>query len=82
MAPLLSQYKGIIPKMLGSTPSSVMNYVIQTASLATSEAAMCSDSIAESLDISFLGLFKLTMPPFNVNVEYTKEQQLYRNLVP
>ena len=53
--------------MLGTTPSSVMNFFIQTASLAASEAMMYSDSVVKSVVVSYLELFQLTAPPFNVN---------------
>ena len=52
---------------LGTTPSSLTNFFIQTASLAASEAAMYSDSVVESAVVSCLELFQLTAPPFNVN---------------
>ena len=67
MAPLLSQYKRIESIMLGTTPSSKMNFLIQSASLAGSEAAMYSDSIVESAIVSYSKLFQLTVPPFKVN---------------
>ena len=53
--------------MLGTTSSLVMNFFIQTASLAASEAAMYSNSVVESAVVSYLELFELTAPPFNVN---------------
>ena len=52
MAPLLSQYKSIGRTILGTTPSSIMNFFIQTDSLATLEAAMYSDSVVESVVVS------------------------------
>ena len=68
MAPLLSQYKSIGRTMLGTTPSSIMNFFIQTASLAASEAAMYSDLVVESAVVSCLELFQPTAQPFNVNM--------------
>ena len=67
MAPLLSQYKGIKSTMLGTTPSSTMNFFIQTTSLAAVEATMYSDSVVEFAKVYCLELFQLTVPPFNVS---------------
>ena len=61
------QYKGIKSIMLGTTPSLVMNFLSQIASLAASKATMYSDSVVESTVVSCLELFQLTAPPFNVN---------------
>ncbi|EFH51116.1 predicted protein, partial [Arabidopsis lyrata subsp. lyrata] len=51
------------PEILGTTPSSVMNFLIQTASLAASEAAIYSASVVESATVLCLELFQLTAPP-------------------
>jgi hypothetical protein len=52
---------------LGSTPSSIRNFLIQTPSFAASKATMYSASIVESATVSCLELFQLTAPPFIVN---------------
>ena len=67
MAPLLSQYRGAGLTMLGTTPSSVINFLIQTASLAASKVVMYSALVVESTVVSCLELFQLTATPFNVN---------------
>ena len=54
--------------MEGTTSSSVMNFLIQTASLVASEAAIYSASVVESAVVSYLELFQLTAPPFKVNM--------------
>ena len=56
MAPLLSQYKSTGSDILGIIPNSVMNFLIQTASLAASEAAMYSASVVESTIVFYLEL--------------------------
>ena len=50
--------------MLGTTPSSVMNFLIQTASLAASDAAIYSAFVVESATVLCFELFQLTAPPF------------------
>ena len=67
MAPLLSQYKSTGFDILGIIPNPVMNFLIQKASLAASEAAMYSASIVESVTVSYLELLQLTAPPFKQN---------------
>ena len=52
MAQLLSKYKGIRSIMLDTNSSYVMNFLFQTTSLATSEAAMYSNSVVESTVVS------------------------------
>ena len=47
-------YKGIRSTMLSTTPSSAMNFLIQTASLAASVAAMYYNPVVESAVISCL----------------------------
>ena len=64
MAPLLSQYKPTRSDILGITPNLVMNFLIQIASLAASEAAIYSASVVESATVSYLELLQLTAPPF------------------
>ena len=56
IAPLLSQYKFNGSDILGKTPSLVMNFLIHTASLAASEAAIYSASVVESATVSCLEL--------------------------
>ena len=53
--------------MIGTTPTSLMKFVNQTASFDASLAAMYSDSQVESAIVSCLELFQVTAPPFNVN---------------
>ena len=67
MAPFLSQYKSTGSDILGIIPNLVMNFLIQIASLVTSEAAMYSASIVESVTVSYLELLQLTAPPFKQN---------------
>ena len=67
MDPLLSQYRGIGSTMVGTNPNSEVNFLIQTTSLAASEAAMYFASIVESTVVSYLELFQLLDSPFNVN---------------
>jgi hypothetical protein len=43
------------------------NFLIQTPSFAAFETAMYSAFVVESATISYLELFQLTTPPFNVN---------------
>ena len=47
IAPLLSQYKVMGSAMVGTTPSSVMNFLIHTASFAASDAAIYSDTVVD-----------------------------------
>ena len=49
--------------MEGTTPSSIMNFLIQTAYLAASDAAMYSASVVESIVTLYLELFQLLAPP-------------------
>ena len=67
MAPLLSQYKSTESDILGTIPNLVMNFLIQTASLAASEAAIYSASVVESVTVSCFKLLYLTTPPFKQN---------------
>ena len=50
------------------TPSSEMNFLIQTASFAASEAAMYSTLVEESAIMSCLQLFQVIAPPFKENM--------------
>ena len=68
IAPLLSQYNKMGSAMVGTTSSLVMNFLIQTASLAAFEAAIYSASVVESVVVTCLELFQLTAPPFKVNM--------------
>ena len=67
MAPILSQYIVMPFFISGSTSSSVMNFFIQPASLAASDAAIYSASVVESAVIDYLELFQLTALSFKVN---------------
>ncbi|GKD83488.1 hypothetical protein Tco_1350327 [Tanacetum coccineum] len=60
----LSQYifKGSF--IVGTIPSPEINFLIQTASMAASEAAMYSDYVADIAVVLFLELFQSTAPPF------------------
>ncbi|KAL4301852.1 hypothetical protein GQ457_10G012230 [Hibiscus cannabinus] len=49
MAPILSQWSSTTSDMLGTTPNSDMNFLIQTSSFATSLAAIYSASVVESV---------------------------------
>ncbi|MGI4673382.1 hypothetical protein ACR2XN_28360, partial [Klebsiella pneumoniae] len=62
----------------GTTPSSVMKFRIQTASLAASQAAIYSASIVESATVSCFELFQLTAPPLrqNTNPDWDIESSL------
>ena len=51
--------------MEGTTPSSVTNLRIQTASFAASEAATYSASVVESAVVVCLELFQQTAPPLH-----------------
>ena len=66
IAPVLSQKRVIGPDALGITPTSVMNSFIQTASCATSEAAMYSASHVDPATTLCLQLHQLTAPPFKI----------------
>ncbi|MFS7898947.1 hypothetical protein Hanom_Chr00s036088g01772331 [Helianthus anomalus] len=52
--------------MLGITSRSAMNFFIQTASLAASEAAIYSDSVVDWATTLCLELFQVIAPPFKV----------------
>src|SRR3954468_19475222 len=65
-APLLSQYISMGSSALGTTPSSVMNFLIQYPSFVASEAVMYSASVVESATVFCLELFQLTAPPLSV----------------
>ncbi|KAK8556311.1 hypothetical protein V6N12_002719 [Hibiscus sabdariffa] len=64
--------------MLGTTPSSVTNFLIQTASFAASLAAMYLASVVESATVSCFELFPLTAPPFRrkTNPDCDRESSL------
>ena len=64
MAPLLSQYKSTGSDILGTIPNPVINFLIQTASLASSGAAMYSASVIESAMVSYFEFFQLIASPF------------------
>ena len=50
--------------MIGTTPSSMMNFLIQTASLTAFDAAIYSASVVESAIVFCFELFQLTAPLF------------------
>ena len=50
--------------MEGTTPNSIMKFLIQTVSFVASAAAMYFDSAVESATVSCLELFQLTAPPY------------------
>ena len=49
--------------MEGTTPPSLMNFLFQAASFASSEAAIYSDSVVDYATILYLELFQETAPP-------------------
>ena len=53
--------------MVGTTPSLVMKFLVQTAYLAALEVATYSALIVESAVVSCLQLHQLTAPTFKVN---------------
>ena len=57
IAPLLSQNRSTGFKILGTTPSPVMNFLIQIASLGSSGVAIYSTSIVELATVSSFELF-------------------------
>ena len=67
MAPLLSQKRGIGDLTEGITPSWEVNFLIQIAYLAASDAAIYSASVVESAVTLCLELFQLTAPPLQMN---------------
>src|SRR6266542_1070967 len=67
MAPLLSQQRFTGHPALGTTPSSIMNFLIQTTSFAASEAAIYSASVVESATVDCLELFQQIAPPLRQN---------------
>jgi hypothetical protein len=54
-------------QVLGTTPSSVTNFLIHTPSLAASETAMYSASVVESVVVFCLELFQLIAPSLSIN---------------
>ena len=80
MAPSLSQKSSIGFRMLGTTPSLVMNFLIQTASFTASEAAIFSDTVVESGTVSCLELFLLIAPPFKQNTKPDWDQESLASL--
>ena len=58
--------RGISDTTEGTTPIWEANYLIQTASLASSNAAKYSASIVESAVTLSLELFQLTTPPLQI----------------
>ena len=53
--------------MLGTTPNSVIKFLIQTASFAASEAVIYSASVVESAMDPYLEYFEDTTAPLRVN---------------
>ena len=68
IALLLSHNNGTDSSIEGTTPSSNMNFFIQTASWTTSLAAIYSALVVESATVAYLELFQLTAPPFKVKI--------------
>jgi hypothetical protein len=66
MAPVLSHNISSGSNALGTTPSSVMKFLIQTPSLDAYEAAMYSASIVDPAITLCLQLLQLTAPPFKI----------------
>ena len=54
--------------MEGTILSSIMNFLIQRASLAASDAAIYSASIVESAVTPCLEFFQLTTPPLQMKI--------------
>ena len=63
----MSHNNDIGSEILGTTLNSVMNFFIQTASLAASAVVIYSASVVESAMVSYLELFQLTAPPLSKN---------------
>lgn len=61
----LSKYEIILSTMLGTIPSLVINFLVQTVFFVVSEEAMHLASIVESVVMSYLIIFQLT-PSFRV----------------
>ena len=61
--------------MLGTTPNSVTNFFVQTASFVASNAAIYSDSVVDLATVSYVELFHLIASPFkqNTNPNYDVE---------
>ena len=57
ITPLLSQNRSTWFEILGTTPSLVMNFLIQTTSLAASDVAIYSASVVESAMVTCFELF-------------------------
>ena len=70
IAPLLSQNRSTGFEILGTTPSPVMNFLIQTTSLVAYDAAIYSASVVESATLSCFELFQLIAPPFKQNTKH------------
>src|SRR4051812_1764806 len=66
MAPVLSHNISSGSNALGTTPSSVMKFLIQTPSLDASAAAMYSASTVDLAITLCLQLLHLTAPPFKI----------------
>ncbi|GJY19171.1 hypothetical protein Tco_0390662 [Tanacetum coccineum] len=54
--------------IVGTIPSPKINFLIQTPSIAASEAATYSASVADIAVILFLELFQSTAPPFKMKM--------------
>ncbi|KAJ0796430.1 hypothetical protein HanRHA438_Chr04g0176191 [Helianthus annuus] len=66
--------------ILGTTSRSVMNFFIQAASFAASDATMYSDSVVESATTLCLELFHETAPPLRVNTKPVCEREVSRSV--
>ena len=67
MAPMLSLYKRTRQLIERTTPRSLMNFLIQTASFAASNVATFFASHTESTIVCYLKLFQQIAPPFRIN---------------
>ena len=68
-SPLLSQYNVIGLFMSGTTLRSVYNFLSQTNSLASSQAAIYLASMVESAMLDYLTLLQITIAPLRVCIE-------------
>ena len=75
MGPLLLQNRSIGFEILGTTPSPIMNFLIQTTSLVASYATIYSVSVVESTTVSCFELFQLIEPPFKQNTKPDCDQK-------
>nr|GFB96209.1 hypothetical protein [Tanacetum cinerariifolium] len=67
IAPVLSQYILMGSLVVGTTPSTEMNFLTHTASLEASKAAIYSAFADEVANMLCLALFQSTAPSFKTN---------------